>query len=111
MSLITFKRGGVHPAEKKELSKDRSAKKTALPKRVVIPLQQHIGAAAVPVVTEGESVKRGQLIARAAGFISSPVHASISGTVKSISDFCHPVFAESRAIEIESDGGRQRCSS
>ncbi|MDP8217477.1 MAG: electron transport complex subunit RsxC [Candidatus Theseobacter exili] len=104
MKIITFKRGGVHPPEKKELSKDRSAKKVKIPERVVIPMQQHIGAPAVPVVNVGDAVKKGQIIAKAGGFISVPVHASISGKITSIDDFSHPVFSKGKAIEIESDG-------
>ena len=104
MKIITFKRGGVHPPEKKELSKDRSAKKAIIPERVVIPIQQHIGAPAVPVINVGDAVKKGQIIAKAGGFVSVPVHASISGKITSIDDFSHPVFSKGKAIEIESDG-------
>ena len=76
--------GGVHPYEGKELSKDKPIK-DVLPKGdLVYPLSQHIGAPAVPVVTKGERVLRGQKIAEAGGFVSAPIYASVSGIVKTI---------------------------
>lgn len=76
--------GGVHPYEGKELSKDKPIK-DVLPKGdLVYPLSQHIGAPAVPVVTKGERVLRGQKIAEAGGFVSAPIYASVSGVVKAI---------------------------
>lgn len=83
MAKLTF-RGGVHPFEGKELSKDKPMK-TIVPKgEMVYPLSQHIGAPAVPVVKKGDRVLAGQKIAEAGGFVSAPVYATVSGTVKSI---------------------------
>ena len=77
----TFK-GGIHPYDGKELSKDKAIS-SVLPKgELVYPLSQHIGAPAVPVVEKGEHVLVGQKIAEAGGFVSAPIHASVSGTVK-----------------------------
>ena len=84
MSILTFK-GGVHPYDGKELSKDMAVRKINPGKEVVIPLSQHIGAPAVPVVDIGERVLKGQLIAEAGGFISANIHSSVSGTVKTVS--------------------------
>ena len=53
-----------------------------MPETVEIPMSMHIGAPAIPVVKPGESVRVGQLIGKAAGFVSAPVYASVSGTVK-----------------------------
>ena len=76
--------GGVHPYEGKELSKDKPIK-DVLPKGdLVYPLSQHIGAPAVPIVKKGDHVLRGQKIAEAGGFVSAPIYASVSGTVKAI---------------------------
>lgn len=83
MKKFTFKIGGIHPPEAKETPSDAIIR-PELPREVVILLKQHAGAEAVPVVTKGDHVSRGQMIAKAAGFISAPVHASISGTVKSV---------------------------
>ena len=76
--------GGIHPYDGKDLSKDKLIK-DILPKGdLVYPLSQHIGAPAVPVVKKGDHVLTGQKIADAAGFVSAPIFATVSGTVKAI---------------------------
>lgn len=83
MAKLTFT-GGIHPYDGKDLSKDKSIK-DVLPKgELVYPLSQHIGAPAVPIVKKGDHVLRGQKIAEAGGFVSAPVYATVSGTVKKI---------------------------
>lgn len=83
MAKLTF-RGGVHPYDGKDLSKDKPMK-TIVPKgEMVYPLSQHIGAPAVPVVKKGDKVLAGQKIAEAGGFVSAPIYATVSGTVKMI---------------------------
>ena len=74
------------------------------PKEVLLLTSQHIGAAAEPVVKVGDEVKVGQLIAEAAGYISAPVHSSVSGKVTKIDSVLLPSGAEAPAIRIESDG-------
>ncbi len=81
--LKTFKIGGVHPAENK-LSAQKAIENLALPKTVFIPVGQHIGSPAEPVVQKGDKVKVGQLIAKSSGFVSANIHSSVSGTVKKI---------------------------
>ena len=74
--------GGVHPAEHKEATEQKPIQPLATaPAQVVIPMSMHIGAPAIPVVKPGESVRVGQLIGKAGGFVSAPVYASVSGTV------------------------------
>lgn len=73
-------------------------------KSVTIPMSMHIGAPAKPVVKVGDYVKVGQLIAEAGGYVSAPVHASVSGTVKKIEDILLSNGSMSQAITIESDG-------
>lgn len=80
MKIKTFRIGGIHPDENK-LSNDAVTKPAPLPKQAVFPLSQHIGAPAKPVVKKGDKVKVGTLIAEAGGFISAPIHSSVSGTV------------------------------
>ena len=75
-----------------------------LPERVVVPLRQSLGAPATPVVKVGDEVKTGQVIGEAAGFVSVPVHASISGSVTAVGRFPHPLGGEHQAIVIEGDG-------
>lgn len=96
--------GGTHLAEYKELSIGPSIRKARLPKAVYIPLLQHTGSPCLALVKPGSTVKTGQLIAKAEKFISSPVHASISGVVKKIDKYPHPVLGEYDAVLIESDG-------
>ena len=103
MGLRTF-RGGVHPFEGKDLSKDKPVE-DYLPKGdLVLPVSQHIGAPAQPVVAVGDTVKKGQLIAEAGGFVSANIYSSVSGTVKSIA--LHRVATGDmvNSIVIENDG-------
>lgn len=103
MKLGTFK-GGIHPFEGKELSKDLPVK-AVLPKGdLVYPLSQHIGAPAKPVVSVGDKVLAGQLIAEASGFISANVICSVSGTVKAIEDRLIAAGSKCPCIVVENDG-------
>ncbi|MCY1722828.1 electron transport complex subunit RsxC [Prolixibacteraceae bacterium Z1-6] len=81
--LKTFKIGGVHPPENK-LSKDKKIEVLPLPKTVFIPVAQHIGAPATPVVKRGDEVKVGQVIAQSSSFVSTNIHSSVSGKVKKV---------------------------
>ena len=83
MKLKSFKKG-IHPYEGKALSKDLPIQIMNASATMVFPLSQHIGAPAKAVVAKGDRVLKGQLIAEADGFISSPVYSSVSGTVKTI---------------------------
>ena len=97
--------GGVHPSERKEFSEHLSLIKFPDPATVVIPLSQHTGAPADPVVAAGDPVKAGQKIGEANGFISSPMHASVSGVVKAVEPRLHPITgAMVMSVVIESDG-------
>lgn len=96
--------GGIHPYDGKDLSKDKPIK-DVLPKGdLVYPLSQHIGAPAVPVVKKGDHVLTGQKIADAAGFVSAPIYATVSGTVKAIEKRRVTVGDNVNAIVIENDG-------
>ncbi len=81
--LKTFSKGGVHPSENK-LSAGLGIETLPPPKTVTIPLSQHLGMPAKPVVNKGDSVKAGQLIAKGDGFVSGNIHASVSGKVTKI---------------------------
>ena len=83
MAKLTFT-GGIHTYDGKDLSKDKPIV-DILPKGdLVYPLSQHIGAPAVPIVKKGDHVLAGQKIAEAGGFVSAPIYATVSGTVKAI---------------------------
>ena len=96
--------GGIHPVEGKEPSEHKALKKFPEPKTAVFPLSMHLGAPATACVAVGDKVKVGQKIAEAAGFISAPVHSSVSGTVVAIEDRPHANRVTCPAIVIESDG-------
>ena len=98
--------GGVHLPGHKELSAGRPIASIPEPKRVVLPLQQHIGASAEPLVSVGERVDKGQLIAAPASFVSAAVHASVSGRVVDVGKYPlpHPSAIAETCIVIESDG-------
>lgn len=83
--MKTFKLGGVHPPENK-LSAEAAIEAVALPKQVTIPVSQHLGAPATPLVKRGDEVKVGQLIAKSSGFISANIHSPVSGKVFKIDD-------------------------
>jgi electron transport complex protein RnfC len=100
---LTFK-GGVHPPENKELAEEKPIEILPLPEFVVIPVQQHLGAPAEPIVNVGDEVKTGDKICEAKGFVSVPSHASVSGKVKAIEKRPHPVGGDVLSIVIESDG-------
>ena len=74
------------------------------PSEVLLPLSQHIGAPATPIVKIGDEVKIGQKIAEATGYVSSPIYATVSGKVKRFEDFLRPDGRIVSAIRIESDG-------
>ena len=103
MAKLTF-RGGVHPYDGKELSKDKPIK-AVLPKGdLVYPLSQHIGAPAKPIVEKGDRVLTGQKIAEAGGFVSAPIYATVSGTVKAIEPRRVVTGDNVMSIIIENDG-------
>ena len=101
--LKTF-RGGVHPQGSKSDTMDKAIEKMPVPKKVIIPLSQHIGAPGTPAVKVGDLVKKGQLIADSDAFITSAVHASTSGKVIDIGVYPSSYKDKSLAVVIESDG-------
>ncbi len=103
MAKLTFN-GGIHPYDGKDLSKDKPIK-AVLPKGdLVYPLSQHIGAPAKPVVEKGDHVLTGQKIAEAGGFVSAPIYATVSGTVKAIEPRRVVTGDSVMSIIIENDG-------
>ena len=103
MAKLTFS-GGIHPYEGKDLSKDKPIR-DVLPKGdLVYPLSQHIGAPAQPIVKKGDKVLTGQKIAEAGGFVSAPIYATVSGTVKAIEQRRVVTGDNVMSIVIENDG-------
>lgn len=103
MAKLTFL-GGVHPYDGKDLSKDKPIKEVLPKGDLVYPLSQHIGAPANPIVKKGDHVLTGQKIAEAAGFVSAPIYATVSGTVKAIEPRRVVTGDNVMSIVIENDG-------
>lgn len=106
MNLVHRIRGGVHPDGHKDRSSALSILKLPVPPRLYLPLRQHAGAEALPLVQVGDRVLKGQLIASAPTEMSAPVHAPTSGTIVAIGPITapHPSALTVNAITMESDG-------
>jgi len=98
--------GGLHLPDNKALSNSQPIAAAQLPKRLILPLQQHIGFPAKPLVQVGDSVLKGQMIAQPDGFVSVPLHAPTSGWVVAIEEHPvpHPSGMAAPCIVIEADG-------
>ncbi|MBS3944073.1 MAG: electron transport complex subunit RsxC [Melioribacter sp.] len=96
-------KGGVHPQEQKELTENLSFEVMPNPKQLIIPLTQHLGKPAKPVVKKGSEVKTGEIIAEQDGFISAPVHSPVSGKVSKITVGSTVTGFPKDAIVIESN--------
>lgn len=98
--------GGIHPPENKHQSLTLPIREAGIPPELVLPLSQHIGAPANPVVTVGERVLKGQMIAEPLGFVSVPIHAPTSGTITAIEErlIAHPSGLLAMCVVIATDG-------
>lgn len=103
MAKLTFV-GGIHPYDGKDLSKDKPIQEVLPAGDLVYPLSQHIGAPAQPIVAKGDRVLAGQKIAESSGFVSSPIYASVSGTVKAIEPRRVVTGESIMSIIVENDG-------
>jgi electron transport complex protein RnfC len=102
----TFK-GGIHPQEYKILTEHKSFEIIPSPNEITIPLSQHSGKESIPVVKKNDRVKIGTLIAKENGFISSPIHSSIAGTVSSISKTFLQTGFQKTSIVIKKDSSNE----
>jgi electron transport complex protein RnfC len=98
--------GGSHPPTMKRATQASTISQMPTPSRVVIPLSQHTGAPAEPIVAVGDEVSLGQKLGEAQGYISVPVHASMEGKVVAIEPHPHPLGGELPAVIIESNGSK-----
>lgn len=106
MARFSFK-GGVHPYDGKDLSKDKPIREILPKGDLVYPLSQHIGAPAAAIVNKGDYVRVGQKIAEASGFVSSPIYATVSGTVKAIEPRRVVAGQKEMSIVVENDSQYQ----
>ncbi len=102
MKLFTF-RGGVHPPENKIQTENKAIEEFSVPKTLYVPMLQHIGAPLEPNVKVGDRVLKGQKIADSEAFVSSPVHAPVSGIVKKIEVMPFPLSGKVKTVVIEND--------
>lgn len=112
MSLTLHRfHGGIHPAENKTQSTQQAIQSLPLPAQLVLPVRQHSGVPAKPVVMVGEHVRKGQMIAEAVGARSVPLHAPTSGTINAIEERAsgHPSGLPELCIVLDSDGADQWC--
>ena len=103
---MRMKLHGVHAPSRKNTA-ELTALRLPVPKTVEIPMSMHIGAPAIPVVKPGEAVKVGQLIGQAGGYVSAPIYASVSGTVKKIGQTVTSGGKLMETVVIESDGKQE----
>jgi electron transport complex protein RnfC len=101
--LKTFSIGGIHPPENK-ITADKAIAALSIPEVVTIPISQHIGAPATPVVNKGDSVKTGQVIATGKGFVSTNIHSSVSGKINRIDQINDSTGYKQTAIVIDVEG-------
>ena len=78
--------GGIHPDSHKQLSSEQSIRTMETPKRLILPLRQHAGAAALAVVSMGDRVEAYQMVARPNGRFSMPIHTPLSGEVTGVTE-------------------------
>ena len=96
-------RGGVHVAHHKNTA-EMPVVRMAPPSKIVLPMQQHIGAPCEPTVKVGDIVSVGQVVGDTDKFVSAPIHASISGKVVAVGDVSLPSGVVTKGVTIESDG-------
>lgn len=102
--MLKIKKGGVHPHDEKKSTEDKKIEYLPASPKLFIPLRQHIGEPAVPVVKAGDMVKKGQVIAESPDGRGTPVHSSTSGKILEIGNYAHPIYGLSVCVVVESDG-------
>jgi electron transport complex protein RnfC len=103
MKTKTFPRG-IHPPEYKNATEEKALEPLPAPEKVVIPLHQHFGAPAEPLVKKGDEVFMGQKIGEAKVLFSAGVHSSVSGKVQAVDGFNHPLGKPILSVTITNDG-------
>ena len=101
--MSTFKRGGVHPHDKKELSKNSPMEILPVPETLVVPMSQHIGAPAKVLKKKGDPVMKGEIIGQASSFVSANVHSPVSGSVADVKNIRLANGASCEAVVIKAD--------
>ena len=103
MAGSTFRKGGVHPAEHKELTEHLAIEEMPAPDQVALPLSMHFGALAQPVVKKKQEVQEGEVIAVVEKALGAAIHSSVTGVVKAIEPRPHPTMVRCDAVIIDRD--------
>ena len=103
LRISTFRRGGVHPHDRKELSKNSPIEVLPMPSSLVVPMSQHLGAPARLVKAKGDVVQRGEMIGQASSFVSADVHSPVSGTITEVTRIRLANGASCEAVVIRPD--------
>ena len=103
LHLSTFRRGGVHPDDRKELSKNSPIEVLPVPHTLVVPMSQHLGAPAQLVKARGDEVRRGELIGQASSFVSANVHSPVRGKIVDVTTVRLANGATCQAAVIQPD--------
>lgn len=97
-------RGGIHPADRKDMTRDQAIGRLTPGPELVFPMSQHIGAPCRPVVKVGDRVLAGQMLGEPGAAVSAPVHSSVSGKVKAITPRHCPIGKKILSVVVENDG-------
>jgi Na+-translocating ferredoxin:NAD+ oxidoreductase subunit C len=103
MAGSTFSKGGIHPAEHKELTEHLSIEEMPSPDQVALPLSMHFGAPATPVVKKKQEVQEGDVVATVEKGLGATIHSSVTGVVRAIETRSHPTMVRCDAIVIDRD--------
>jgi Na+-translocating ferredoxin:NAD+ oxidoreductase subunit C len=105
-NISTFSKGGVHPADRKELTCTKEIVRLPTPKHIIIPFSQHLGVPANPIVKKGDILAAGDKIGEAAGFISADIHTPAAGTVSEIKEIFLPngMYTKAAVIAVDETG-------
>ena len=107
MKLLTFRKGGIHPPEHKEITEDLAIENMPVPSQIAIPLSQHIGAPAEAIVKKGDVIEEGLTIGEVKAGLGTFIHASSKGKVTSIDRVPHPIQLFTQAVLIETESAEK----
>ncbi len=103
--IATFRKGGVHPSDRKALSSSCAIEQLPMPVELIVPLSQHLGAPATALKQKGDTVEIGEKIGKASGFISADIHSPATGTIKEVRKvtLANSVACDAYVITVDND--------
>lgn len=103
LKAVRHGRGGVSVSHNKNTA-EMPVERMPIPSKVILPMQQHIGAPCTPTVKVGDTVSVGQIVGDSESFVSAPIHATVSGKVTAVGDVRLANGIITKGVTIESDG-------